>query len=160
MHQRLADHHAYCHGNHRFKIGHTHLIGCSVELTQEDGVENRIQQQSCAKQGHIGVHAHYITAVGVDMNGQHRKRHGNDQRGQLDHRNKQHGGLYRVTLTDRQNGGIIHIPLFAEVHKGEENAQRYIEKCHRIGVVGDEQHGAEQAEYQRHRMAHQTKLLI
>ena len=78
----------------------------------------------------------------------------------LDEPHEQAVGLDGIPLPDGQQGGVVHVFLLPTVKEGEEQPQHHIEPHDGIGVGRDQQHDSEQAEHQRHRLAHQPQLLI
>ena len=135
------------------------IMHLTVEGQQEHGVEHGEQHQSAGEQRHIGIEAHGIVPD-TQLRPQQGEGDGDDQRQQLDEPHEQAVGLDGVPLSDGQQGGVVHVLLLPPVEEGEEQPQHHIEPHDGIRVGRNQQHGSEQAEYQRHRLAHQPQLLI
>ena len=155
----LHDERRHRHDDTRLHEGYAHLVGRPVEGQQEHGVEHGEQHQSAGEQRHIGIEAHGIVPD-PQLRPQQGEGDGDDQRQQLDEPHEQAVGLDGVPLSDGQQGGVVHVLLLPPVEEGEEQPQHHIEPHDGIGVGRDQQHDSEQAEHQRHRLAHQPQLLI
>ena len=160
MGQRLKHDHRQRGGNDRLDKCHAHLVAVRVKRRQKNGIEHRIQQEPGGKQRQIGIQPHQVVLPRLQADRQQGAGHQHRQRQQLDQRREQTAGLYRVPFGNRQQRRVVQVLLLPHIQKGEKQPQHHIEKDDSVGVVWNDDHEAEQAEYRRHGMAHQPQLLI
>ena len=160
MNRCLTQHDSHRGGDHSLEKRRAHLVAVTIKAGQKNRVEHRIQEERRRKQRRIGIQSHLIASQRIDPRAEHRTGSSHRQRSQFNDHAEQHRRLHVVPLADRQQRREVRVPLLAALHEAEKQAQHNIEKRHGIGIAGNQQHGAEQNEHQRHGVAHQPELLI
>ena len=160
MHHRLRHSHQGPQGYIGFDIGCADLVSAAIQAGEKHQIEHGIKQETHAQQHEIAVHAHGVVFAGLYPGRQQAEKRRYHHRQKLDEHCENHGSLYRIPFADGQQGGIIDILLLPHVQESEKQPQGHIEKCHGIGIIRDQDHGAKQAENQGHRVAQQAELLI
>ena len=140
MRQCLGQKHHRPQGQIRFQICCPHLIAAAVQADEKHQVEHAVKHKARTQEHEVGVHTHGVILAGLQLCRQQAKQSCDDHRQQLHQHRERHRSAHRVPLAKGEQGRVIDVLLLPHIQKCKEKAQGNIEKCHRIRIVGNQQH--------------------
>ena len=132
---------------------HAGAISCFIEDRQEDEIEQGVQDENKAKEGHVGFQADNIAfRIGIDLDADDRKRDSDQDFKDLDDGDETASCLDHIPLVDRQRYRKKDIPILPPLQENEKDRQTGVNEGNKVGICRNQQHQAQKGKNEERRM--------